>query len=55
MSVSYTHLSDEGFPLIAMMKYGSLEPDEMRRKEAMDLVAPVSYTHLFLVKIYYQL
>ena len=44
----YFHPSDEGFPLIAMMKYGSLEPDEMRRKEAMDLVAQ-AFVHVLSI------
>ena len=44
----YFHPSDEGFPLISMMKYGSLEPEEMRRKEAMDLVAQ-AFVHVLSI------
>ena len=44
----YFHPSDEGFPLITIMKYGSLEPDEMRRTRAMELVAQ-AFVHVLSI------
>lgn len=44
----YYHPSDEGFPLLVMMKYAGLEPDDTRRKEAMELVYE-AFVHLLSI------